>query len=240
MITQWTAALMAASLVGGQMPSTPASGVQSGIATSGNAAPSGNLMVPAGTLVALTLMTPIQSRTTNVGDTVRAVVAFPVTIGARVAIPSGTYVEGMVNEVSKHGPSVKLHFTRMLFANGYSVPLDALNTQATVDWPALPGSVPQRVGELAWGAGPPPLGVTHADQTYPPNPTLPPLPDVGPSKGAIIGGAIGGVAAIILIAALTTHRHGNSNFVMFASGWQFQMTLTTPLALDPARLPATS
>jgi len=238
MITQVAVVLMAASLVGGQMPSAPPSGAQSGIA-GGNAAASGSLTVPAGTLVALTLVTPIQSKATKVGDTVRAVVAFPVTIGAQVAIPSGTYVEGLVNEVSKHGPSVKIHFTRMLFANGYSVPLDALNTQALVERLNLPGAGPQRVGELAWGGGPP-LDLTHPDQANPTNPTLPPLPQVGPSKGAIIGGAVGGIAAIVLIAALAMHHRGNTNFVMFASGWQFQMTLTAPLALDAARLPATT
>jgi len=235
MITQWTVALVAASLVGGQMPGTAASGPQSGVA-SGSAATSGSLVVPAGTTVALTLVTPIQSKTTKVGDTVRAVVAFPVTIGAQVAIPAGTYVEGLVNAVSTHGPSVKIHFTRMLFANGYSVPLDALNTQAAVEW--LPGAGPQRVGELAFAA-PPPLPLARTADSTPGLPPLQPLPDEGPSKGAIIGGAVAGVAAIVLIAALT-HRRGNANFVMFNSGWQFQMTLTTPMALDAARLPAAS
>ncbi|HEY1808815.1 MAG TPA: hypothetical protein VGG42_09650, partial [Acidobacteriaceae bacterium] len=150
MITQWAVALMAASLVGGQMPGT-AGGTATGI---GGAAGSQSLVVPAGTGIALTLVTPIQSKTTKVGDTVRAVVAFPVTVGAQVAIPAGTYVEGMVNTVSAHGPSVTIHFTRMLFANGYSVPLDAMNTQAAVEWPGEVPAGPQRAGNLAWGAPP--------------------------------------------------------------------------------------
>ncbi|HEX3987620.1 MAG TPA: hypothetical protein VHX13_13550 [Acidobacteriaceae bacterium] len=168
-------------------------------------------------------------------ETQRAVVAFPVTVGAQVAIPAGTYVEGLVNARSTHGPSVKIHFTRMLFANGYSVPLDATNMQALVEWPgAGPLAGPQRIGELAFGAAPP-LPSAGAEQAVS-EPTLPLLPQEGPSKGAIIGGAVGGVAAIVLIAILTSHRRGSGNFVLFDGGWQLQMTLAAPLTLDAARV----
>ncbi|HEX3662841.1 MAG TPA: TrbI/VirB10 family protein [Acidobacteriaceae bacterium] len=236
MITQCTVALMVASLMGGQVASAPPAGVPSGASSEvGSAAGTGSLVVPAGTPVPLTLVTAIQSKTTKVGDTVRAVVAFPVTVGAQVAIPAGTYVEGMVNAVSAHGPSVQIHFTRMLFANGYSVPLDAMNTQAAMEWP----DVPQRVGDLAWG-GAPPVGGMQVDQADPTNPTLPPLPQEGPSKAAVIGGVMGGMAAIVVVSVLTMRRRGSGNYVLFDGGWQFQMTLTTPLTLDTARLPAAS
>lgn len=229
-MTQWAVALVAASLVGGQMPG----GAVPGAPASG----AGTLVVPAGTTLALTLMTPIQSQATKVGTTVRAVVAFPVTIGAQVAIPAGTYVEGLVNAVDQHGPSVKIHFTRMLFANGYSVPLDALNTHAQVEWPGVGGDAgPQRVGELAWGAAPP-AGWAQNAETSPTNPTLPPLPQVGPSKGAIIGASLGGVAAVVLVTVLTTRHRGSGNHVLFDNGWQFQMVLDTPLTLDAARVAA--
>lgn len=239
MIMQGMVALMVASLVGGPMPVQP-TGMADQTGTPPPSAPAGGTtVVPAGTTVALTLMTPIQSKTTKTGDTVRAVVAFPVTVGSETAIPAGTYVEGLVNAVDKHGPSVKIHFTRMVFANGYSAPLDAMNTKAAVEWlrPA-PSAGPQRVGELAWGGGPP-LPVLRRsvalDQTYPQPPPLPPLPQVGPSKGAIIGAAVGGAAAIVVLAVLTTH-HRSGNYVLFDSGWQFQMTLETPLTLDAARI----
>ncbi len=232
MMTQWTVALMVASLAGGPMPGTTSPAQNA----AGNGAGSGSLVVPAGTAVALTLLTPIQSKATKVGDSVRAVVAFPVTVGTQVMIPAGTYVEGMVNAVTPHGPSVKIHFTRMLFANGYSVPLDAVNTQAAVDWPVLPAAGPQRVGELAWGNAPQ-VGVVRVEQTSPGNPTLPPLPEEGPSKGVVIGAALGGTAALVLISVLTMH-HRSGNFVMFDNGWQFQMVLAAPLTLDAARVQA--
>jgi hypothetical protein len=234
MITQSLVALMMASLVSGQMP-----GTVSATPGGGAGSPSATLVVPAGTTVALTLMTPIQSRTTKVGDTVRAVVAFPVTVGAATAIPAGTYVEGMVNAMSTHGPSVKIHFIRMLFANGYSVPLDAMNTQAAVEWPGVPDIGAQRVGNLAWGGGPP-VGLTRQEQVNPTNPTLPPLPDEGPSKAAIIGGGIAGAAALVVLSVVATHHRGSANFVMFDNGWQFQMVLATPLTLDAARVQATA
>jgi len=37
----------------------------------------------------MTLVSPIKSKSTKVGDAVRAVVAFPITVGGQVAIPAG-------------------------------------------------------------------------------------------------------------------------------------------------------
>src|ERR1700756_4979264 len=82
------------------------------------------IMVAEGTSNALTLLNPIRSKTTKPGDAVRAVVAFPVTVGTHVAIPAGTYAQGTVTAIASHGshgqpPNVRIHFTSLLFANGY-------------------------------------------------------------------------------------------------------------------------
>ncbi len=76
-----------------------------------------------------------QKQVDATGDTVRAVVAFPVTIGTQLAIPAGTFVDGDVSQVTarpKAGqqPSFRVHFTRLVFSNGYSVALNGENTQA--------------------------------------------------------------------------------------------------------------
>jgi hypothetical protein len=48
------------------------------------------LTVPAGTRVALKLISPLSTSISRAGDTVRAETAFPVAVGARVPIPTGT------------------------------------------------------------------------------------------------------------------------------------------------------
>src|SRR5580692_4923525 len=98
------------------------------------------ITVPMGTLVALNLISSIKSKSTRPGDPVRAVVAFPLAIGTTVAIPAGTFVEGVVDKVNAHpraggSASAQLRLTRLLFANGYSVPLVATNVQAWLSAP---------------------------------------------------------------------------------------------------------
>ncbi len=155
-----------------------------------------------------------------------------------MAIPAGTYVEGMVNAVA----SAWAVGDDPLYADAVC---ERLLGAAGCDEHEGGGGVagrssrgPQRVGELAWGG--PPVVPMYGNQTNPTNPTLPPLPDEGPSKGAMIGGALGGMAALVVVLVLTTHHRGSGNYVLFDSGWQFQMVLAAPLTLDGGRLPAAS
>ncbi|HEV2136197.1 MAG TPA: hypothetical protein VGR47_18305 [Terracidiphilus sp.] len=92
--------------------------------------------VPAGTAIPLTLVSPIKSRSTKRGDTVRAMVAFPVTTGTQLAIPAGTYVEGTVRSLAPHTlqnklPDVEVHFTptRIMNLPGSMVHLCAESSQ---------------------------------------------------------------------------------------------------------------
>lgn len=193
-----------------------------------------SLVVPQGTAIPLTLVSQIKSKTTKPGDSVRAVVAFPVTVGTQVAIPAGTYVEGMVQSVAQPAHAAKatvaIHFTRLLFANGYGVTLDATNQQSMLRESGA-------VGEVADAAGEGPLdgaGFFEGQQTMPP----PPLPHVGPPPGPIIGGVLGGVGVLVVIAAIAHHHNGNADFVLFDNGWQFQMTLVSPLTLDASKVAA--
>src|SRR5579863_478403 len=154
MLTESITALMIASLAVGQTPmpapqdappAAQSSPAQNGPAA-GQAAPtpaspampapsSQSFVVPAGTAIQLTLMSSVKSKTTQAGDTVRAVVAFPVTIGTQLAIPAGTFVDGTVIRVTANPArgqkaSFTAHFTRLVFSNGYSVALNGENTQA--------------------------------------------------------------------------------------------------------------
>lgn len=217
--------------------------------------------VPAGTVVPLTLVSPIKSKSTRPGDTVRASVAFPVTVGDQVAIPPGTYVEGVLGQPLpkvKHqpDPGVQIHFTRLVFANGYSAPLDA--TQASLlpepsPVPSSPSQPPatmlavafnslERLNPLDAVAPPrlaspfPALRTSFLGQTAPTLPPLPPLPHEGPNVGLVVGLGAGVPAALIILAILFHHKAGSSDYIVHDAEWQFQMKLAAPLTLDTAQI----
>jgi hypothetical protein len=195
--------------------------------------------IPTGTRIPLTLMNPIWAKTAKPGDSVRAVAAFPVTIGTQVMIPPGTFVEGSLEKVIKRDstgyPALRAHFTKIVFANGYAVALEGIMVQARTEIPgaSLPESFSaerQSAESMEFGGG---LGPQL--QTGPPTPPpLPPLP--GPRYGPIIGAAAGGVAAIVVLAILA-HRH-RGDYALFDAGWQFEMILQSPLSLDSDRVEA--
>jgi hypothetical protein len=86
------------------------------------------ITVPAGTKVALALTSPIWEKAAKVWDTVHAATAFPVTVDNDMVIPPGTYVEGRIDALTRprwlsaHA-EFQLHFTKLIFANGYTVEL---------------------------------------------------------------------------------------------------------------------
>jgi hypothetical protein len=130
-------------------------------------------------------------------------------------------------------PTLRVHFTRLLFANGYSVALNGENTQAFL-LPDEDRASTVEVAELApirlQGAHP---AMGEGQQT------LPPLPQVGPSKALVFGLAGGGTAALIItMFALGRHRMNSYDFVVFDVGWQFQMVLDSPLDLDATQVAA--
>jgi hypothetical protein len=248
MFVQSITALMIASLTIAQTP-LPAAPDSSAPAAQVAPAPSGQnalppatqaITVPTGTAVQLTLMSAVKSKSTQAGDTVRAVVAFPVTIGTELAIPAGTFVDGDVLQVTarpKAGqqPSFRVHFTRLVFSNGYSVVLNGENTQALVL--PLDSSAPtNEVAELVPLRLPGSRFAMGGGQQLPP---LPPLPRVGPNP-AVVGGAIGGgfAALVVLLLVLAHHNVNNTDFLLYDAGWQFQMILDSPLTLDAAQVSA--
>jgi hypothetical protein len=201
------------------------------------------ITVPAGTAIPLTLMSVVRSKSTKPGDSVRAVVAFPVTVGAQLAIPAGTYVDGDIVSVSakplsNRQPSFRAHFTRLIFSNGYSVPLSGENTQAFL-FPAEPGAPANEVAELVPLQFPGQHFAMGEGQIGSSPPTQPTLPQVGPSKGAVIGGVLGGFAALTIGMIVWAHHRVNSyDFAAFDVGWQFEMVLDGPVTIDAARVAA--
>jgi hypothetical protein len=209
-----------------------------------------NVALPAGTSIPLTLINPIRSKSSKPGDAIRATVAFPVTAGTQVVIPAGTYAQGTIEAINPRAANtgrlqVKIHFTSLLFANGYSVPLDAENTQAELDPPDTAAPQTESASTEEPDEAPAAAPQAHLVRTSyamgqePTQPTLPPLPQEGPSP-AVIGGAIGGTFAAFMVGMIiwAHHRSANFDYVLFDSGWQFQIVLDQPLTIDASRISA--
>lgn len=225
--------------------------------------PSVTITIPAGTQIALTLASPITGKARK-GDSVRAAVAFPVTVGNQLAIPVGAYVQGTIAQITKRsrsGPSVKMQFSTLVFANGYTVTLSGDNLQAKLNIATNPQTVAAPGADTSTtGAGKYALAIsssatgdpnatesssadangyalaghgTRAGQT---TPTLMPPPNPGPSKGVFIGLGVAGAAAVVITSILMGHRGGSisDDGILFDTGWQFNMVLENPLTVNAA------
>ena len=164
--------LIAANSRAQQAPLNP-SGAAAEISASAPAANcNATITIPAGTNVPLTLATPISSRARR-GHVVRALTAFPVTVGSRIAIPSDTYLNGVITKLDKFAPAVTIRFSRLIFANGYSVPINGVSSPYVA---SLPAGASAPLAGFFGGHVPPPD--TFPGQTI----TPPPLPHSGPTE----------------------------------------------------------
>lgn len=119
----------------GSAISSPASGAHEPGQQPGEAHESATINVPAGTRITLLLVDPVWAKTVKAGDAVYATTAFPVVTNGTMAIPPGTYVLGEIDAVTK--PSwrdahalFQMHFSKIIFANGYTLMLESAPLQA--------------------------------------------------------------------------------------------------------------
>ena len=82
--------------------------------------------VPAGTRIPLVLKHAISTKSVRPGDPVYLQTNFPVAQDNRILIPSGTYVQGVVDSIKRPGrvsgrAELLMHFTTLIFPNGYTV-----------------------------------------------------------------------------------------------------------------------
>jgi hypothetical protein len=59
--------------------------------------------VPADTTIPLVLKNTISSRTASVGQAIYCETIYPITVGDRIVIPTGSYVKGSVTQVIRPG-----------------------------------------------------------------------------------------------------------------------------------------
>lgn len=176
------------------------------------------ITVPAGTRFSLAVAQAISSKHSQPGDSINLQFVFPVVVGNRMVIPPGTYVQGIVDEITRKDRryevlSMKLRSANLIFSTGYTVP--------------IPESVDVRptYGLLA------PADSTHTTRTpvMAAAGTTPdfPVPHM-PSFGKIVGITVGAMAAVTVVALIA---HSHRDFFMEA-GTPVELSINSPLVLD--------
>jgi len=192
--------------------------------------------VPAGTKVLLQLRSSVNTRSARPGDGVYLASTFPVVVGTRVMIPSGVYVQGVVDRVQRAGrvkgrAQLDMHFTSIIFPNGTVVEVPGLVN-------SLPGATRQTVreggegtieqsGDKSRNAG------KVAEVAIPTGGTIGSIGGLG--SGHPIAGGIGGVAAGLATVGLVSLFTRGAD-VNIENGTQVEMVLQRPLLLEEENL----
>lgn len=183
-------------------------------------------VVPAHTLIPLTLKNAINSRTAFVGQAIYCETIYPITVGNRIIIPVGSYVKGSVTEVIKPGrvkgkAQVGIRFESITLPSGMNQPMRATlasysgsgeenfkREEGRIEGKSTKGKDAERVA-------------TTATQG-----TIIGGLSTRSGKGAGIGALSGGVAGLVLVLA-TRGEH-----VVLPPGTNFELELSSPLNFD--------
>lgn len=191
--------------------------------------------VPAGSKILLQLRSPLNTRSAKAGDGVYLASAFPVVVGNRVMIPSGVFVQGMVDRVVRAGrvkgkAQLDMHFTSIIFPNGTVVEIPGVVS-------GLPGASKQDVKD---GEG---TIEQDKDKTRNAGKVAEIALPTGAGAGSIAGlgaghpvagsfGGLGaGLAAVGLVSLFTRGADVN-----IETGTQVEMVLQRPLILQEENL----
>jgi type IV secretion system protein VirB10 len=194
--------------------------------------------VPAGTRVLLQLRSAINTKSAKPGDGVYLSSAFPVVVGNRVMIPTGVYVQGVVDRVERAGrvkgkAQLDMHFTSMIFPNGTVVEIPGMVN-------SLPGAKKQSVKEGGEGTieqdGE--KGRNAGEVAKIAIPTGGTVGAIGGLEAGhpIVGGVVGIAAGLAAVGVASIFTRGAD--VDIASGSQVEMVLQRPLLLEEENLSA--
>ena len=190
--------------------------------------------VPAGTKVLLSLKSAINTKTAQQGDGVYLVSSFPVVGNARIMIPVGVYVQGVVDRVVRPGrvkgrAQLDLHFTTMIFPNGQVVEVPGvLNSLPGSDGPKVKGNegTVEQAGNKGRDVGNVLKGAA-----------------IGAEGGVIGGAATGNLAKGVGYGSLAGAAAGTiytlftrGDDIVIPTGTSVEMVLQRPLVLQETQL----
>lgn len=191
--------------------------------------------VPAGTKVLLELRSAINTKSAKPGDGVYLSSTFPVVVGNRVMIPTGVYVQGVVDRVQRGGMRAKaqldMHFTSIIFPNG-----------SVAEIPGVVDNVPGSKNQTVMNDGEGTIEQNgdkgrHAGQTA--EIALPTGAGVGTIGGARTGhpieGGLAGLGAGLATVGIVSLFTRNAD-VDIPRGTQVEMVLQRPLVLEEENL----
>lgn len=188
--------------------------------------------VPAGTKVLLQLRSSLNTRSAKPGDGVYLASTFPVVVGNRVMIPSGVYVQGIVDRVVRAGhvkgkAQLDMHFTSIIFPNGTVVEIPGMVN-------SVPGSRNQSVkddgeGTIEQDSNKGRNAGEVAKVAIPTGGTVGSIGGLGAGH-PIAGGVIGIAAGVAAIGVATLFTRGAD--VEIPSGSQVEMVLQRPILLE--------
>lgn len=190
-----------------------------------------SITIPAGTKISATLVSPITVKARR-GDAVRAVTAFPVTVGTQTVIPVGAYLAGVVTKVSRRGPTVQMRFTQIVYPSGYT-----LSIRGEERYPEAQVNIPVAAAPPS-AAAPSDVAANDlfgAQQTTSPPPLSPPQNHIARDFGIAVAVSAGTLVAVLL----WHHYRGNGETVLFDAGWQFEVVLQEPASVDAATIAGT-
>ncbi len=192
--------------------------------------------MPAGTKVLLQLKSAINTRSAKAGDGVYLISIFPVVVGNRVMIPTGVYVQGVVDRVQRGGrikgkAQLDMHFTSIIFPNGSVVEIPGVvdsmpgakqqtvkdDGEGTIEQNGDKGRNAGRTAEIALptGAGVGTIG--------------------GAESGHPIEGGLAGLGAGLATVGVVSLFTRNAD-VDIPTGTQVEMVLQRPLQLEDENL----
>jgi type IV secretion system protein VirB10 len=177
----------------------------------------------------------VNTKSARPGDGVYLASAFPVVVGNRVMIPSGVYVQGVVDRVERAGhvkgrAQLDMHFTSIIFPNGTVV-----EVPGRVE--SLPGAKKQTIkgdegtieqdGDKTRNMG------KVAEIAIPTGATVGSIG--GLESGHGVAGGVAGIGAGLAAMGLATIFTRGAD-VNIEAGTQVEMILQRPLILEDANL----
>jgi len=191
-----------------------------------------NTTLPAGTRLALVLTHPVDTRTTHRGDDIYTETTAPVTLDKRVVMPAGTFVQGKVEKLTRHGTRAEMvmRSVAIIFPDGYVTNIGGLMTIESEEGTAWinPGTS-TKAGVVAaplvgLGLGTAIGAAAHTSQTTNfAGMTMTTSTPKGIAIGSVVGLAAGGVVSLVLL--LRSHH-----FYM-ATGSELDMVLPQTVTL---------
>jgi len=192
--------------------------------------------VPAGTKVLLQLRSGINTKSARPGDGVYLASTFPVVVGNRVMIPSGVYVQGVVDRVQRAGrvkgrAQLDMHFTSIIFPNGSVVEIPGVVN-------SLPGAHKQTVkddgeGTIQQDGHKGRNASKTAEIAIPTGGTIGSIG--GLDSGHPLAGGLAGVGAGLATVGLVSLFTRGAD-VNIENGTQVEMVLQRPLLLEEENL----